>query len=182
MKTSIHLLFLSSFFSSTHLTQAVDSKIPIIQAIEQKDYPALQRFIEKAEFSPLDKRFIIDFASKKAEQNSSASILSSDTKKSLFATLCVAFVAISCFALEKPVKLLEAGVRLSPSAHAPHALLAASSLGAGIFCGYECEFGFYNDRPRYIRDYVVEKLQKGAAPHISTTVYINNMPIIVSAS
>lgn len=154
--------------------QATDTNNDIVNAIINQNATELKQLITTAKLTAQQKRAVVQFAADRAAEYEAASTLSGQTKKSIFATACVVFFASIGFFIKDPllVSVLSDNLSRDLPPVLPHICAGIFCAGAAIASGYECDTGYYTNKPVYIRDFLSTKLKCG---YYSDGVYYTRM-------
>ncbi len=145
----------------------------LLDAIERHDFIALSHGLKDVKLTISQKTMLYNKAQEAFNKAEKQGWMSSESKKGLFATLCVAFLAAGFLSLYPPLMILCFHDR-PRKVHSRDvinqigaywemffgSLGLATLFGAASFAsGYECEVGYYTNRPEYIRKFLTEFLK-----------------------
>jgi hypothetical protein len=145
----------------------------LLHAIEHHDFVALRDGLKDVELALSEKAALYNKARETFDKAEKESLLTSESKKGLFATLCVTFIflgMIPCYPLVMILFFHDHNRKASfddlinrigvcwPQFFGSLAALGFCST-ASFAAGYECEAGYYTNRPDYIRNFLNKYLK-----------------------
>jgi hypothetical protein len=123
-------------------------------AIKKQDIKVLEKSLKDVSLGVQDTKVLLECAYRAKEHNESTALLSSETKKSIFATSCAALVMTGGAFLQVPLFCIGMTTSfrglLTDRHFLLHSLGAAISLSAAYLSGKECLNGYHTDKPNYI--------------------------------